>query len=375
MGKIIIVVRNCLLFLSVLLIISCEGKKKSDSYWGSTSQLEYPLVNDSNIVITDQSIFGETELLKGEQQILDLIIKTSELDIIRKDNYLLIKHLGKNQGEPLLHILEAQSLNVIAGLANRGDGPDQFTDIRLIETNEPNKLCYIMDMNKDAITYVDKKFKIHPYHTCIIPKNMKAVHYSEGSKYIGNKTFLFNLWADDGYSLFSLNFNDSIAKGVMDLAFDKKSQTYASAYLGESCSNLKKKRLAYAYGYYHRVVFSDLNGEDQTIIQFEEQEPFRSTSEWEHMNTGKDIGYYVGCFGSSDYVYFIYRGHDWADETFNQSPVLFLEQWTWKGEPVKRYQLEKGMNVNAGCVDEENQMLYLLDKSKDDFLFKFQLMK
>ena len=91
---------------------------------------------------------------------------------------------------------------------------------------------------------------------------------------------------------------------------------------------------------------------------------------WEHMNTGQDVFYYQTAFGSSNYAYFVYKGSSFADK--RELPV-YLEQWTWDGKPVKRFELEKGMYPLGGCVDEKTSTLYLLDVTKDDFIYKVQM--
>jgi len=52
---------------------------------------------------------------------------------------------------------------------------------------------------------------------------------------------------------------------------------------------------------------------------------------------------------------------------------VYIEQWTWDGEPVKRYVLEKEMYPYSGCIDEKNSAMYLFDVLQDDFVYKVQM--
>lgn len=87
------------------------------------------------------------------------------------------------------------------------------------------------------------------------------------------------------------------------------------------------------------------------------------------MNFGEDTFYYQTAFGSSRYVYFVYKGG-----AFNKPETpTYLEQWTWEGEPVRRFLLEEGLFPLGGCVDEKNQTLYLLDVNSDDFIYRVRM--
>ena len=88
---------------------------------------------------------------------------------------------------------------------------------------------------------------------------------------------------------------------------------------------------------------------------------------WEHMNKHEDTYYYRSAFGSSDYAYL-----EFQDSSIEGGPV-YIEQWTWDGEPVKRYVLEKEMYPYSGCIDEKNSVMYLFDVLQDDFIYKVQM--
>ena len=353
---------------------SCVVESKQNS--AAWDAMDYPAPADSiNLVKMNESVFGKPIPLKGEYVTIDPIIMPAEMEAFIKDGFFFLKHLEKSNGEPSLHVMKLPSMNVITELAKRGDGPAEVLDTRLIQTTDSDKYCFIHDVSKDLLYYIDKEFKFHPFHRNIVPQNVPGSKIgSEGAIHLGNEKFLFTQWADVGTGIIQMDFSDMMAHGVINLVcsddLDRKWPADWSCFLGKACSTLKGRRLAYAYNYYHRILFSDFDGKNIKVVQFKEQDSFNSNDMWDHMNTGKDVFYYQTAFGSSNYAYFVYKGSSFADK--RELPV-YLEQWTWDGKPVKRFELEKGMYPLGGCVDEKASTLYLLDVTKDDFIYKVQM--
>ena len=362
-------------FILLLCFISCSNKSNG-RFWGALEEMGYPMQADSvNLVEMDESVFGEAIPLKGEYVIIDPIIMPAEMQAFIKDDLFFLKHLERQGGEPSLHVLKLPSMDVVAELAKRGNGPAEVIDTRLIQTTDSDKYCFIHDVNKDLLYYIDKEFKFHPFHRNIVPENAKGINIgSEGAVHLGENDFLFTQMADNGMGIIKIDFSDMMAKGIINLNcsddLDRSWEADWTCFVGISCSNLDSRRLAYAYNYYHRILFSDFDGKNIKVVQFKEQEPFKTPGMWEHMNTGQDVFYYQTAFGSSNYAYFVYKGSSFADK---QELPVYLEQWTWDGKPVKRFELEKGMYPLGGCVDEKTSTLYLLDVTKDDFIYKVQM--
>lgn len=371
-----IIISLSILYLLLNAMMSCRNRNADSHFFGALEEVGYPVLLDSNVVLMDESVFKEAEILKGEYVEIEPIIKPEELTAIIKGDYLLIKHLEQAVDAPLLHILKLPAMELVAELAKKGNGPDEFLDIRLIETTDEDKYCFIYDLPTGKICYIDKKFKLHLYQKKNTLENMSEISLGENMIHVNDQKFLIEQRADDGAGLFFLDFNSMIVKGVINLNCSSNlNRNWAddwTCFLGNLCFNSRKKRFAYTYDFYHRVIFADIDGNNQKIIQFEEQDPFKSNDMWEHMNTGKDTYYYICSFISSNFAYFVYRGSNFDDEP---NPTLYLEQWTWDGEPVKRYELEKGLYPLGGCVDEVNSTIYLLDKTKDDFLYRVKMEK
>ena len=116
---------------------SCTHKNDNGRFWGDLEEMGYPMQADSvNLVKMDESVFGKAISLKGEYIPIEPLIKPAELEAFIKDSLLFLKHLGQKEGEPLLQVLKLPSLEVVAELAKRGNGPEEVIDIRLIESHD-----------------------------------------------------------------------------------------------------------------------------------------------------------------------------------------------------------------------------------------------
>lgn len=367
-----------LLLISVLSIglVSC-GRRGDGRFFGAMEEVGYPAPADSlNLIEVDESVFPEVVPMKGAHIEIEPVIKPMEMSAIVKDDLMFVKHLEEREGEPSLHVFRLPGMELVASMACRGNGPGEVMDIRISASVDPDKYCFIYDVNKHFLYYVDKNLKVHSYKRDIVPKNTGEIGLSSNEViHRGGDRFIFGQMADNGTGLFEMDFKDMIAKGLIDLncteTFGRSWEDNNNwcAFLGRLCSNPSLRRLVYVYNNYHRVVFSDYDGKDIKVIQFKEQDHFRSKGYWEHMNFGEDTFYYQTAFGSSRYVYFVYKG-----EVFDKPEMpTYLEQWTWGGEPVRRFLLEDGVYPLGGCVDDKNQTLYLLDVNNDDFIYRVQM--
>ena len=356
-------------------LLSCAERRWDGRFDGYLSEIGYPSPADSlNLVEMDESVFKQTIPLKGERILVDLVIKPSELEGFVRDGYLFLKHLEQREGEPMLHLLRLPDLEVVASFMKRGNGPGEVLDLRVIPAEDSINYCFLQDLQTDKAYVLDKNLKVHPYQQDLAPKNLKGedIHIRSCAIHDQADRFILEQWADDGAGLFAMDYSDSTVVGLVNLScMDDLGRVWDAdwtCYVGGTAGDPKKRRLVYYYTYYHRLLFSDYDGKNARVIQFKEQEPFRSKDMWVHMNTGEDQLYYKAAIPSSRYVYLVYKNG------FKEDPVpVYLEKWTWDGEPVCRYLLEDGIYPYGGCVDEKDSTLYLLDIRNDDFIYRVRL--
>ena len=358
-----------LVLLSIVLLLSCNNKDGNNTdaeSWGKTSALDFPEADSAEIITLTKQIFPKIIELNGENVFLDADFPVKELQPIIKDSLFIIKCFQNNQ-DYMIRVYSMPEFKEIKLLAKKGNGPDEFIDIRLIPTQEKDKLFYIADVSKSTLSYVDNNFQIKKL-SFKEPANLSYLRLYYPTQ-IDSNEFLFASDADDGRFLYQMNINDSIVKGIYNLSFDPSKKFFA-AYIGNFAYHPQQKRFVYAYFSYNRLVFSDLDGKNQKVVQFEEQEQMTANSNLELMNDPKTVFYYTNSFSTSNYIYLMYQGK--TDFEFKENPTMYIEQWDWDGNPINRFVL-KNFKHPAGCIDEKNNIMYITNSFEDEPLYKFDL--
>lgn len=75
-------------------------------------------------------------------------------------------------GSLSLHVLSLPDYKTVAQLAPFGEGPDEFNDIRMIPTEETDKLCYVWNIRNNRIFSLSTTLKLEEYDQLAeIPEN------------------------------------------------------------------------------------------------------------------------------------------------------------------------------------------------------------
>ena len=159
----------------ILLLAGCGHEKSNNSQVVNLVQLggvEYSEIPKSNIIQLEKSDFPKGEIRSIERIPIDLEIELREVNILAKGNYLIVKHLEWREGAYLLHVLSLPDYKTVAQLAPFGEGPDEFNDIRMIPTEETDKLCYVWNIRNNRIFSLSTTLKLEEYDQLAeIPEN------------------------------------------------------------------------------------------------------------------------------------------------------------------------------------------------------------
>lgn len=358
----------CTMILLAVITTGCNHKQSSEpeTIW-KLSQVDYPDIPKSAVVQLDKSDFPTRKFRSIEQIPLDMMVQNRELGMFIKGNYLLIKHLETKEGAHLLHVVSLPDYKVVAELAPFGEGPDDFYDIRLIPTEEKDKLCYIRELNKGRIYYLSPSLELIEYGR--LP-NIPDVAYcsdSPGDLYLGNDNFLIGQGGGIGKGICTVNLKDSTVRGIIPFHFTEGASSFV--YLGNLAHSFLKKRGVFAFTYYDKLAFFDFDGKNVKLVQFGNKD-LKAKSIPEIMNNGNNTIYHYDCFSSDKYVYVVY----WESERdSDQSNPGYLEQFDWDGNPIARYQLPLGRGFYSGCTTDDDSVLYFIDYYEDNFLHKVVL--
>lgn len=350
--------------LALALLAGCgsKGARKTEAAkWSLFSGVEFPEVPENSVVQLSKSDFPLGKIASIEQVPLDLMMENRELEVYLIGDYLLVKHLEMRQGAHLLYVVSLPDYKVVAELAPFGEGPGEFTDIRVIPTQETDKLCYIKNLNGDYLFFLSPSLELKECGKMVEISNY--ANCGGDNVYLGNDEMLVDLGAPDGLGLCRVNQKDSTVKGIIPFHFAEGVRWFF--YIGEMAHSFSQQRGAFAFTYHDRLAFFDLNGKNIRMIRFGNN-TLKTTSSPENPI------YYYSCFANDHYVYAIYRE---SRNDSDKSNPCYLEQYDWNGRPVARYPLPEGRGFYAGCATDNDSVLYLIDYYEDNFIHKVVLHK
>lgn len=344
-------------------LTSCGHEKSNVSQFVNVVQLggvEYPEIPKSNIIQLEKSDFPKGEIRSIERIPIDLEIELRETNIFAKGNYIIVKHLEWRKGAYLLHVLSLPDYKTVAQLAPFGEGPDEFMDIRVIPTEETDKLCYVFNFSNNKLFILSTSLKLEE---CGLLPEIPENKLGDPFLYMGDGKMQVCLGANKGMGIGWVGLNDTIVKGTVPFQFAEGAGWFF--YIGKLAHSFSRKREAYAFTYHDRIAFFDFDGGNVKMCRFGDK-TLKTTS------SPDNPLYYYSCFASDKYVYAIYRE---SQKDTDETNPLYLEQYDWDGNPVARYLLPKGRGLYTGCATEDNSIIYMVDYYEDNFLHKIVLSK
>jgi hypothetical protein len=166
--------------------------------------------------------------------------------------------------------------------------------------------------------------------------------------------------------------NDSMnMKLIKDLAFSDKYKNWA-AYIGDFGASRKNKRLVYAYKYFKRLIFFDIENSTSKVVSFDV--PVKTgKGNAVSMMSPSNITYYWGMSVNDKYVYVLYSGRsplEVTKELRGSSGYIYVEQFDWNGNPVSKYKLD---NWGYFCVDDNGSTIYLASTTDESPFISYRL--
>ena len=350
------------LFALALLMAGCGGNKggepAADRPIIQMDSIDYPDLPDGATIRMSKSDFPKGKIRSIEQiPIEGLEITNREIGHLVVKDYLIIKHLEKQQGAYLLHVVSLPDYRVVAELAPFGEGPDDFQDICLVPTEENDKLCYVWNFWDKRLYYLSNDLSLVPCGHRVAPKGGSSINL-----FVGKDLLLAEHDSPEGKGIVAVNQRDSTITGLIPLHFTKGARGYF--YYLNFAYSFQKRRCAIPFLYHDRIGFFDFDGGHPKFIRFGDRELKTLASPENPM-------YYYDCFANDHYVFAIYRPSDYDTEKDRET---FLEQYDWDGNLVARYELPKDRGFYSGyATNESDTVIYLVDYYEDQFLHRVTL--
>ena len=357
----------------IITAIICLSACSTDNANNVEFRLDYTRLQDLDPEAISKKVFKDAQILECSQEILDEVIDNREVELLAKDGILVVKSLEKFEGSYLINLFDLESLTPKGKVAPFGPGPDEFTDTRIIKSNEDGTICYVLSLGKNKLFKLTSDLNLEYYTTIPTPINDDNFLMGfEALEMISPDTILATQRKSDALGICTISLRDSIATGILAFDFTNDLNGYWPVYLGVTTYNQVHQKLVYGFNYYNQIVFSNISGNNMVIFRGDDYGGIKAKNKSEFWESGNNVYYYSDLFSDDNYVYALYRGAPYNPE-FSDNDFYYIEVFSWLGESIKRFKLPNGMQFSKGIITKEigdTRIIYLINPTEDQFLYK-----
>ncbi|WP_293738811.1 BF3164 family lipoprotein [uncultured Parabacteroides sp.] len=360
--------------LILILFVQCVYKQKESISIEEKSVVETVQKSDSlpplqagEVTYKGDEPFGEIIVLKGRLLTSDTaIFRLKEAEMVIHDNILVLSPEIFEQ----LVLFKLPEMKCLGYVGSVGQGPGDFLRPHLIETQDTGVVCYMTDdTNYKNFFKLTNDYKLEQISSPF--RNKTSWRLDEIYQVKRNK-YLIAEKADNGKIITESELiGDSvITREIYNLNL-RKEQSFWAVYLGSFAVNVKKKRMVYAYKYYRKIKFMDLEAKQIREISFVNEKGFDDNTLKIADGLDRNVTYYHGIYAGEKYVYIGYSGMT-PVEAYRKGDNFYIhiEKYDWNGYPICKYRLD---NSGIWHVDEQNRKIYLASYRYDDPFFIYDL--
>ena len=371
--------KNIPFLLIPIILFSCVGSGSktvnnmaSDYDTIVEQKIKLEPLKDEVLKLKGKDPFGKIIELTGEQIIIDsLILMPKEVEMVVKDNYMVMKSHGSKGVFMLINLSERRLIKTFGSI---GPGPDEFMFPSICRNVSPDILATVLETTNGKVYDILSNGTIKPNQK-YIPKSKSGARFSYGGEFpalMTDSLLYFAANSSTGKSVFTLAGSDSMqVREIQNLALDPKRKGWAN-YIGDFAVNMEQTRSVYAYKYFKIVKFFDMEHQTVRTINFEREE-FDESTIYRIDGLDSNITHYWGICSCEKFVYMLYSGRTpgqvWTDNK-KENFYIFVEKYDWNGNPITKYKLDQW---GYFTVDEKNDLLYLISTNDDDPFFIYQL--
>ena len=341
--------------------------------------LGYSCVNADNEIMFPTQNFKN---LKGEQVFPELFIGQPLKMLIIKNKLYIIDRFEQKQ----LTVVDIEKDNEISRIANQGDGPNEFLQIRDISYNSTNNTITLVDKMDRSISF----YQLENNDLKLDNSHFLSKHRFNESKYVFfdiipfNKNFIANGCFDgkqfilfDSNTMIKNTFNSYPGdnNGIQNpLGFFLKTQTQITA-------NPSQTHFAAAGFNHDQLVFYKTDGEKM----IKQKEYFNidanltvktGKSSDSNFNHAKEIPNtiraYISLYSTDKHLYALYWGIRNKDlEKKNQ--ICYILKFDWEGNLKEGFRMDR--KLRSFAVDEKESIIYaiLSSEEEDPVLFRYKM--
>jgi hypothetical protein len=364
------------IILITLILFSCSqpDKKKTElqaeqyAELADSSKVEtLPALLESVLSLSERD-FNEVIELHGTSHPVDKIFKVSGCEMIALDTILIVKNKNDNK---MFMAFSLPDFKFIKSFGRNGRGPGEFQFPRLVKDESGEFLCFIFEQANDKLYSLNSDYEISELPV-VLQKGEKRFSDKQLCGFSAND-FVYVESVKMGKAIFRIiSENDSANTTLLkNLAFSEKHKNWA-AYIGDFGASRKNKRLVYAYKYFKRIIFFDLENKTSKVISFDVPSKTGRGSAASMMSPS-NITHYWGMSVNDKYVYVLYSGRspiDVTKELKKSSGYIYVEKFDWNGNPISKYKLD---NWGYFCVNAKGNTIYLASTTDESPFISYKL--
>lgn len=326
-----------------------------------------PSLPEGEFLLTEKD-FGEVVNLQGTSHPVNQIFKVSECELIASDSILIVKN---RNNQNMLMAFTLPGFTFLKSFGSFGRGPGEFQSPSLVKDESGEFICFIYEKRNDKLYSLSKNLEINE-----LPVNFKKGERQFNDKQfhgISSKQFLYVESIKMGKAIFSVNSeNDTIRTTLLkNISFSDKHKNWA-AYIGDFGVNGKKNRAVFAYKYFKRLIFLNLENNTSKTVFFDVPVKTKKGDNLSMMDPS-NITHYWGMSSNDKFVYVLYSGRtpiDVSKELNKSSGYIYVEKYDWNGNPVSKYKLD---HWGYFCVNQKENTLYLASTTDEHPFVSYKL--
>jgi hypothetical protein len=365
-----------LILIAFSIFFCCQPSKDKPETAETTSPIE-PIVQKPEQLpplvpgisnLTDE-VFGEIINLKAISHPVENIFRIREPQMIVKDSIMIIKNLNDQN---MFMAYEMPGFRYIKSFGKHGKGPDEFQYPSLVKSHDAEAVCYIYEKASDKLFALNSQLEIFgppislPKGTSVRRLGDKQIHSFSKSEFF----YVESIPRGKAFFEWQIRSDTSFLNQLKNISFSEEHKNWA-AYIGNFGASARHKRLAFAYKYFKRLVFYDIENGTSKIVSFEQKETRKGDTR--SMLDPSNVTHYWGMSAEPDYLYVLYPGRtpiEVTKELNETSGYIYVEQFDWNGNPIRKFKLD---HWGFFYVDESHNKIYLASHTEEHPFFSFDL--
>ncbi len=318
--------------------------------------------NESNLKIISK--FPDKELIKGEPIKEINLYSKGNVNLISIDSFLVIQ----KSEEPHFQIYSTKNYKILSEFGKNGKGPNEFISPELLnqtsyDTSNNSPVICVYDYTRRNFTKINI-FNIIKDQTNQTLDNIPIPRYNQYFTYFfyrDNDLMIAtpeSKWRFVIYRDTLQNFHNVPYIPSVDFSIGEELKTIV--YRSTSYINKKDGVMASAPLLLGEIDFFSLEGQHLSSSIFSSREILKNDLENKNKIKGNNPKYFIEDLHANDnYIYALnydnYQNDFYENGSYSNQSILVFD---WKGNPVKKYILDKNHFIKSFAVDWDNNRFY-----------------